>query len=666
MIRVLVYVVIIFVIAAGAAWLADRPGEVVLNWQGYEIRTSLLLAAAGVLAVMAAIAIVWSLLRAVFRAPRAFGSFLGRRRRDRGYRALNSGIIAVGAGDARLARRAADESRALLGPEPLVLLLSAQAAQLGGDGPGARGAFEALAGRADTRLLGLHGLFVEAQRQDEHEAARHFAEQAADSTPRVAWAGKALFEYAARDGDWRTAVAALDANLQAGLIPADDVARTRAALLTARAMEIESGDPEKARILASEALKLQPGLTPAAVLAARLLTRSGNVRRAAKVLEAAWRVEPHPDLADAYATVRPGDSVRDRMKRMRRLAEIRANHPEGSMAIARAAIDAGDWDAARGALEGLARAPTERVCLLMAEIEEREHGDEGRVRAWLTRALSSPRDPVWMVDGQILDHWLPVSPVTGKVGAAEWKVPPLAPPSRHPVALDAGPFDQPLASVEARPLPRIEHHAAPVAPAPSSEVVAAATAALSLEPSLIEVEPVEDTASAKPAAEPGPPTPEPAKSAPVSASAASPSVTEPVPPRAGPTVAGPSRPEASPAPPSVPVAVASASETTAVAVAAPSEALPAARSEAGPTGAEAAAKPAPQADHPAARPAPTSIRPTALAVDKAAADGKRSKEIDEEEAGPGDRPLILGQPDDPGPTAPDPEDEAARRRFRLF
>ena len=673
MIRVLVYIVIVFLVAIGAAWLADRPGEVVLHWQGYEIRTSLLLAAAGVLAVMAAIAIVWALLRAIFRAPRAFNSYLGRRRRDRGYRALNSGIIAVGAGDARLARRAADDSRALLGPEPLVLLLSAQAAQLAADGPGARGAFEALAGRADTRLLGLHGLFVEAQRQDDHEAARHFAGQAAEATPRVAWAGKALFEYAARDGDWRTAVAALDANLQAGLIPPDDVPRARAALLTARAMELESGDPEKARILALEALKLQPGLVPAAVLAARLLTRNGEIRRASKVLEAAWKVEPHPDVADAYATVRPGNSVRDRMKRMRRLAEFRANHPEGAMAIARAAIDAGDWAAARDALEGLARNPTERVCLLMAEIEEREHGDEGRVRAWLTRALSSPRDPVWMVDGQILDHWLPVSPVTGEVGTAEWTVPPQAPPSRHPVAIEAGPFDQPLASVEARPLPRIEHHMAPAVPSPSPEAVAAATSALAHEPAVIEVEPVDQEAQEKPPSalapptEPAPPAPQPkpipAEAAPSAPPRPAPPVEEPPPKPAAAAAPAPAAaaPVESPAPPLAPATAPleqPASKREPAPVAAPSavplEATPVVPSQPAPAASSVESappvKPAPKVGEAPAKPTATG----------------EEQDDEEEEEDRDDRPLILGQPDDPGPMPPDSDDEPARRRFRLF
>src|SRR5690606_13450487 len=107
------------------------------------------------------------------------------------------------------------------------------------------------------------------------------------------------------------------------------------------------------------------------------------------------------------------------------LADIRANHPEGALAIARAAIDAREWAAARDALGGAMRAnPTERACLLMAEIEDGEHGDQGRARQWLTRALAAPRDATWVADGTAFDRWLPVSPVSGRIDAMEWTLPP--------------------------------------------------------------------------------------------------------------------------------------------------------------------------------------------------------------------------------------------------
>ncbi len=423
MIRVLIYVVLVFLLAAGFAWLAERPGEMLIVWQGYEIRTSVLIAAMAAATLLVLIALVGAIARAIVQTPRSVGQYFGARKRDRGYRALSRGMIAVGAGDPRTARRAAEESRSLLGAEPLVLLLSAQAAQIAGDAGAARAAFEALSASRDTRLLGLHGLFVEARRQGDQAAARHFAEEAMLITPRIAWAGAALFDYQCRAGDWQSALTTLTTNADAGTVERARATRLRAVLLTARALELESGHPDEARPLAIEAHRLAPDLTPAAVTAARLLTRNGEIRRAARLLEAAWKASPHPEIAEAYAAVRPGDSVRDRLKRVRRLADLRANHTEGAIAVARAAIDARDWQAARNALGGLPRTdPTERVCLLMAEIEEGEHADQARVRAWLKRAFSARRDPVWTADGRAFEAWAPVSPVSGKVDAFEWRL----------------------------------------------------------------------------------------------------------------------------------------------------------------------------------------------------------------------------------------------------
>jgi HemY protein len=414
---------VVFLVAAGFAWLADRPGAIVLTWQGYEIRSSLMVAAVIAAIVIGALAFLGAVVRAIVNTPRTIGHYMGSRRRDRGWRALSRGMIAVGAGDVRTARRSAEESRSLLQGEPLALLLSAQAAQLAGEGTGARTAFEALAARPDTRLLGLHGLFIEARRQGEREAARHFAEEAFKAAPRIGWAGTALFEYQSQAGDWQGALQTLSSNADAKILDKAAARRLRAVLLTARAMELESGEPDEARVLALEAHRLAPDLVPASVTAGRLLTRSGDIRRATKVLEAGWKAFPHPEIAEAYAAVRPGDSVRDRLKRMRRLADLRANHPEGAVAIARAAIDAREWTAAREALEGLVRGgPTERVCMLMAEIEEGENGDQGRVRSWLTRAFSAPPDPAWVADGQAFDRWAPVSPISGRVDAFAWKV----------------------------------------------------------------------------------------------------------------------------------------------------------------------------------------------------------------------------------------------------
>jgi HemY protein len=420
MIRVVVYLLIVAALAFGAVWLADRPGDVVMTWQGRRIETSVMVLAIAVAAVVVLALMLWSLLRAILHAPDALSHHLRARRGVRGYLALSQGLIAVGSGDARGARRFADEAGRIAPGEPLTLLLAAQAAQLSGDREGAARTFQQMAGRDDTRLLGLHGLFVEARRRNDPAAALLYAEEAARLASVPGWAGQAVLEFRCVAGDWAGALERLERNAASGLIDKAAWRRQRAVLLTAQALAAEDGDRERAKALALEAVKLAPDLVPAAALVGRLL--ADEPRKAARIVEAAWRASPHPDLAEAYAWLRKGSSARERLARVEALAAKAPGNVEGALAVARAALDARELAVARAALSPLAVAPTRRVAALMAELEEAE-GDEGRAREWMARALTARRDPAWTADGFVADRWLPVSPASGRLDAFEWKDP---------------------------------------------------------------------------------------------------------------------------------------------------------------------------------------------------------------------------------------------------
>jgi HemY protein len=423
MIRVVLYLVVVGLLAWGAVWLADRPGEVLITWQNQRIETSVMVVFVVVAIIAVLTAMLWSMLRAIIRAPDILWLYLRTRRGVRGYLAVSQGLVAIGAGDARSARKHADEANRLAAGEPLTLLLNAQAAQLSGDREAAARTFQAMADREDTRLLGLHGLFVEAQRGYDPLAARLYAEEAAKSAPAPAWAGHAVLQFRCAAGDWRGALDRLDRNLNSGLIDRATHRRQRAVLLTARALAIEENDRADALTFALEAVKLEPTLVPAAALAGRLTGEAGELRKAAHIVETAWKANPHPDLAETYAHLRSGDSARERLARVEALARMAPGNIEGSLAVARAALDAQEFAIARRALAPLSIVPTQRVAMLMAELEETEHSDEGRAREWMTRAVHARRDPVWIADGFVSDRWLPVSPVTGRLDAFQWKDP---------------------------------------------------------------------------------------------------------------------------------------------------------------------------------------------------------------------------------------------------
>jgi HemY protein len=451
MIRIILFLVLIALAAAGAAWIADQTGDVVLSWDGWRITTTLPVFALALGAVMVAAIIVWGILRGLWRAPAKTRRRRHERRHARARHAITHGLLAIGHGDPTAARAHAQTARRHAGNDPLTLLLHAQAAQLEGDRAEAQRAFRAMAERDDTRLLGLRGLFIEAQRSNDAVAAVMIADEALKISPSSSWASQAVLGVRCAKGDWTGALAILDSNYSAHLIDKATYRRHRAVLLTARALELENTDRDVSRESVKEAVKLAPTLVPAAALAAKYESEAHQVRRAMRIIETAWPANPHPDLADAYAHVRLGDSARERLARVDMLAAKTPGNIEGALAIARAAIDASEFARAREVLGAFVAEPTQRVALLMAEIERTEHGDGGKARLWTLRAVRARHDPSWTADGYVSDRWRPVSPVTGRLDAFQWQTPVASLPSDRGATIEPSPFEEAMLAAPSSP-----------------------------------------------------------------------------------------------------------------------------------------------------------------------------------------------------------------------
>jgi HemY protein len=453
MIRIILFLLLIALAAAGAAWVADQPGDVLVSLPGWSAHPSLPVFVLLLGIVIVAAILVWTILLALWRLPKGIKRSRRERRIARGRHAITQGLLAIGHGDSASARAHAEVARRHAAQDPLALLLHAQSAQLDGDRAGAQRAFRAMAEREDTRLLGLRGLFVEAQRADDPVAAVMIAEEALKLAPSSTWASHAVLGFRCAKGDWSGALAILDNNLSAGLIDKATYRRQRGVLLTARALELETVDRDLSRESAMEAVKLAPTLVPAAALASKFESEAHQIRRSMRIIEAAWLAQPHPDLADAYAHVKLGDSARQRLVRVETLAAKAPGHLESALAIARAAIDATEYARAREALAPFIAAPTQRVAMLMAEIERTEHGDNGRARAWTLRAVRALHDPVWTADGYVSSTWRPVSPVSGRLDAFVWQTPVAALPSDKNATIEPSPFEE---AMLAPPGPRRE------------------------------------------------------------------------------------------------------------------------------------------------------------------------------------------------------------------
>lgn len=400
-IRVLLFLALVAAGIWGLFLLMQDPGGITLRLAGREYFFTPLrfagLVVAGFLALWLAIRIV-GLIVAVLRFldgdETAISRFFHRSRERRGLEAMARGLAALAAGDARAARASAEKAELLLQRPELTRLLNAQAAELAGDDLRAETYYRALAEDPATSFIGVRGLLNRALEKGETERALKLADAAAKLRPKDTGVLDTLYTLQTRTFDWGGARKTLAAQRRHGYLPKPEASRREAMLAVAQAEDAEGeGKTEEARKRALEAVKLDPANDEAVTTAVRHLIAAGSKRAAAKLVIDAWRRNPSPALAAAFASIEPDETPEERRRRFRKLLAANPIHPETRLLDAELALMTKDWRGARAAIAQLDEAePSARNCLVHAAIARGEGTSEVEVRAWLARALEAQDD----------------------------------------------------------------------------------------------------------------------------------------------------------------------------------------------------------------------------------------------------------------------------------
>ena len=411
--RRVIYVLVACVVVLAVAWvLAGLPGRITAEFGATTVEMATPVAALGLLLLFVVLYLVLRLIGAILRMPGIAARWDAESDRRRGDAAVGRALVALAAGDKGDARREAGRARRWLGDTPQTLLLTAEAGRLAGRDDEAEDAFRRLADRPDAAFLGYRGLIRQAlTRQDWTEAAA-LARQAEAAHPGAAWLRHQRTRLAIHAGHWSEAL---------------DLAETDAvrAALAAGAAEAEP-DPALATKLARQAWKADASLAPAALAYATRLRAEGREARAQAVIRHSWSLAPHPDLA-AFALAPVTDTLA-RAQAAQRLAEANPDHAESRLLLARTSLDAGLTGEARhqAALARSAGLNQRRFWLLLAEIEQAEHGDTdaGRLaqRDALRQAAAADADPEWRCTECHTTHaaWYPACTSCGAPGSLRW------------------------------------------------------------------------------------------------------------------------------------------------------------------------------------------------------------------------------------------------------
>jgi HemY protein len=308
------------------AWLiGGLPGDVTAQVGAYTIDTSAAACVFLLLLAVVVLVILFRVLGSVFGAPRHLLAWHGARRARLGEVATQRALVALAAGDAKAANTEAGRARKLLGETPLVLLLVAESARLAGKTAEAEAAFRQLSAHKEMGFLGHHGLLRASLEAQDHDTARSHAEAAETAYPG-----------AASVRAHRRALLLRDKNYAAALGLTQDKAET-AALATAAAQAAAA--PALALGFAKQAVKAAPDFAPGVAELAKALRGNGKPRAAAKALLKAWRLAPHPLLAEAWLADTPTPLAR--AQAAQELAAANPGSVESELVLARTAHEAG-------------------------------------------------------------------------------------------------------------------------------------------------------------------------------------------------------------------------------------------------------------------------------------------------------------------------------------
>ncbi len=139
---------------------------------------------------------------------------------------------------------------------------------------------------------------------------------------------------------------------------------------------------------------------------------------------------PHPDLAEPYLADETDPLAR--VKAVEMLIRRNPTATESRLLLGRVSLAAGLTGRARGALEAVVKSgeADRRAYLLLAELEEAEHGETAESRAaqarWLREAAGARPEPRWRCGHCGTEHrrWAPVCEACDTAGRIAWTAEP--------------------------------------------------------------------------------------------------------------------------------------------------------------------------------------------------------------------------------------------------
>ncbi len=391
MIRLALYITLAILLALGAVWLADNPGSLLIHWQSHEIRMTV--AIFGLLILLYTI-LCWYIFKLYrwfrtdnpLKSPKRMES-----RRQKGLTELDLGWAALAVQDRAAALKHGKKARGLLpehnGPLRLLLRVSTGKAQK-----------DCLRRLEENPNCKISALKFRLDQESSPQDSLAILQEMRELRPENIWVSRKIFDISAQTHNWAEAKQELAGLSKSKAIDAESQKHLSGVINYCQALEADlSGQKKPACDFALQALKNAPAFTPAALLLARLYLAQGDKSKARKIIEATWKICPHPDLGQFFLDIKPMESPSEKFRRIQKFTALNDSHLHSLHLLAKVSLDTAHWGEAKQALEKIlaGNIATHETYHLLSRLEILQKNDQQAAEAHLASAAGAAPDPVW-------------------------------------------------------------------------------------------------------------------------------------------------------------------------------------------------------------------------------------------------------------------------------
>lgn len=327
MIRILLFLAIVTCISLGISWMADEPGQVVIDWSNYHIETSVLALVSAVTVLVFTCMMLYSLLHILISTPHNWKRTRRAKHQLLGLESISATFAAIATQDTVTAHKKLKQAQKYLPSQPITLMLSAQLARMEGNESKSRLYIEQMLGNEVTEFMALRSLIEKARNNNFIDEAIAHAKKALAIKPGDNWLIATLAGLYAQAGQSQDAVHLLDTSLKKRYINRKFFLRETAHVLFEDAQRLVLAKRMEAAIdLLERTLGTLPDYREASVLLAQVHMMRDDIAKAVKTISSAWKITPHQELRETLTEVL--EKYSGNQKILSSVEKIATIHPE--------------------------------------------------------------------------------------------------------------------------------------------------------------------------------------------------------------------------------------------------------------------------------------------------------------------------------------------------